>query len=54
LVKDRVVDDGELMTTGGVTSGVDLALRLVKREFDCDLADATADRMEYARARPVQ
>lgn len=54
LVKDRVVDDGDLITSGGVTSGVDLALWLVEREFDRDLADATADRMEYSRARPAQ
>jgi transcriptional regulator GlxA family with amidase domain len=28
VVKDRVVDDGDLITSGGVTSGVDLALWL--------------------------
>jgi transcriptional regulator GlxA family with amidase domain len=52
LVKDRVVDDGVLVTSGGVTSGIDLALWLVEREFGHDLAERTGARMEYPR--PVQ
>ena len=52
LVKDRVVDDGDLVTSGGVTSGIDLALWLVEREFGRDLAERTAERMEYPRAVP--
>ena len=53
LVKDRVVDDGDLITSGGVTSGIDLALWLVEREFGRDLAERVAARMEYPRARPL-
>jgi transcriptional regulator GlxA family with amidase domain len=52
LVKDRVVDDGDLVTSGGVTSGIDLALWLVEREFGRELAERTAARMEYPRAVP--
>ena len=52
LVKDRVVDDGDLVTSGGVTSGIDLALWLVEREFGRDLAEQAAERMEYHRAVP--
>lgn len=52
LVKERVVDDGDLVTSGGVTSGIDLALWLVERELSPDLADRIAKRMEYARQRP--
>ena len=52
LVKDRVVDDGDLVTSGGVTSGIDLALWLVEREFGHDLAERGASRMEYPRAVP--
>ena len=33
VVDERVVDDGDLVTSGGVTSGIDLALWLVEREF---------------------
>lgn len=54
LVKDRVVDDGDLVTSGGVTSGIDLALWLVEREHSAEVADRIADRMEYARARPSE
>src|SRR5918998_997253 len=38
VVEARVVDDGDLVTAGGVTSGIDLALWLVEREFGADLA----------------
>jgi transcriptional regulator GlxA family with amidase domain len=31
-VKDRIVDDGDLITSGGVTGGIDLALWLIERE----------------------
>jgi transcriptional regulator GlxA family with amidase domain len=50
---DRVVDDGDLVTCGGVTSGIDLALWLVEREFGCGLADEVADAMAYPRTRPT-
>lgn len=52
LVKDRVVDDGDLITSGGVTSGLDLALWIVERYADKQLADQVADRMEYSWTRP--
>ena len=51
LVRDRVVDDGDLVTSGGVTSGIDLALWLLEREVSRELADAVADGMEYHRIR---
>jgi len=43
----RVVDDGDVLTSGGVTSGIDLALHLVERFFGADLATSAARRMEY-------
>jgi transcriptional regulator GlxA family with amidase domain len=52
LVRDRVVDDGDLVTSGGVTSGIDLALWLVERECSPDIAERVAARMEYPRVRP--
>jgi len=33
VVRERVVDDGDLITSGGVTAGIDLALWLVEREW---------------------
>lgn len=49
VVRERVVDDGDLVTSGGVTSGIDLALWIVEREISPDVADRIAERMEYAR-----
>lgn len=47
VVDARVVDDGDLVTAGGVTSGIDLALHIVGREFGEDIASAVASQMEY-------
>jgi transcriptional regulator GlxA family with amidase domain len=44
---ERVVDDGDLVTSGGVTSGLDLALHLVAREVSPDIAHLVAERMEH-------
>ena len=45
----RVVDDGDVVTCGGVTSGIDLALHLVGREFGHAVADRIAHTLEYDR-----
>lgn len=47
VVEARVVDDGDVLTAGGVTAGIDLALHLVEREFDPDVAERVATEMEY-------
>lgn len=48
VVKDeRVVDQGQLVTSGGVTSGIDLGLHLVKRLVGDDVAKAIARRIEH-------
>ena len=52
VVDERVVDDGDLVTSGGVTSGIDLALWIVEREASADIADRVAFRMQYTRSRP--
>jgi transcriptional regulator GlxA family with amidase domain len=53
VVEARVVDDGELVSAGGVTSGIDLALWLVERFFGADLAEAIARELEHDRVGPV-
>ena len=53
LKTNRVVDDGNLITAGGVTSGIDLALHIVERERGADDADGIARAMEYTRDRDV-
>ena len=51
VVRERVVDDGDLVTGAGVTSGLDVALHLVERIGGTEAADAIADRMEHPRVR---
>ncbi len=43
----RVVDEGGVITAGGVTSGIDLGLHLVARFFGDELAETVAEVMEY-------
>ncbi|ADQ67019.1 transcriptional regulator containing an amidase domain and an arac-type DNA-binding hth domain [Halogeometricum borinquense DSM 11551] len=45
----RFVDDGDVLTAGGVTSGLDLALHLVERECGLKIADQVAAEIEYER-----
>jgi transcriptional regulator GlxA family with amidase domain len=49
----RVVDDGDILTAGGVTSALDLALHIVARERGEDLASAGAQRIEHEPRGPV-
>jgi transcriptional regulator GlxA family with amidase domain len=53
IVDARVVDDGDVLTAGGVTAGIDLALWLVERHWGQSLADRIAQEMEYERRGPV-
>ncbi len=45
----RVVDDGDILTAGGVTSGIDLALWIVERERGAEAADMVAREIEHTR-----
>ncbi|MGH8991795.1 MAG: DUF427 domain-containing protein [Acidimicrobiia bacterium] len=51
VLDQRVVDDGDLVTAAGVTSGIDLALRLVERLAGPEAAEREAARIEYAWTR---
>lgn len=53
LVDARVVDDGTILTAGGVTAGLDLAFHLVEREFGIEVATSVSTTMEYERRGPV-
>jgi len=48
-VRARVVDDGDLVSAGGVTSGLDLALHLLERDFGPRIAHAVEQLFEYER-----
>ena len=43
----RFVEDGNLASSGGLTSGMDLAFRVVERYFGRDVAEETAYNVEY-------
>jgi len=43
----RFVEEGKIATSGGLTSGIDLALRVVERYFGREVARQTATYMEY-------
>lgn len=48
-IQARVVDDGDLITAGGVTSGLDLGLYLLERELGPRIAHAVEEVFEYER-----
>ncbi|MEY2848588.1 MAG: hypothetical protein RI885_1253 [Actinomycetota bacterium] len=49
VVRTRVVDDGDLVSSGGVTSGLDLGFHLATREFGPNVASAVERLFEYER-----
>ncbi|NUT50936.1 MAG: DJ-1/PfpI family protein [Saccharothrix sp.] len=53
VVNARVVDDGDLITGGGITSGLDVALWLVERYLGAKLAQRAETVLEYERRGTV-
>jgi transcriptional regulator GlxA family with amidase domain len=53
VVHARVVYDGDVVTAGGVTSGLDLVLHLVERHWGAPLALAAERELEYERRGTV-
>jgi len=43
----RFVEDGDVASSGGLSSGIDLALHIVDRYFGKEVAQSTADELEY-------
>ena len=43
----RFVDNGKLVTAGGLTSGIDAALHVVARRLGDAVAQQTADELEH-------
>lgn len=52
-VPARIVDDGNLVSGGGVTSGLDVALYLVERELGSRIAHAVEQLFEFERRGTV-
>lgn len=53
LVDARVVDDEDVLTAGGVTAGIDLALWLVERFANPTLATEIASTLEHDRSDDI-
>jgi len=53
VVSARVVDDGNVVSAGGVTSGLDLALHLLERTLGPRIAHATESLLAYERRGTV-
>nr|3NOO_A Chain A, ThiJ/PfpI family protein [Pseudomonas fluorescens]3NOO_B Chain B, ThiJ/PfpI family protein [Pseudomonas fluorescens] len=51
-VHERVVRDGNLLTGGGITAGIDFALTLAAELFDAATAQRVQLQLEYAPAPP--
>jgi transcriptional regulator GlxA family with amidase domain len=47
----RWIDTGDIITSGGVSSGIDMALHLVERFASAELAQRTARQLEYRWVR---
>jgi transcriptional regulator GlxA family with amidase domain len=47
--RERFVDDG-IITSGGISAGIDMAFYIVETLFGKEVADETAHYMEYRRA----
>jgi len=43
----HVVEEGDLLTSAGISAGIDMALRVVARHHGEEVARATARHMEY-------
>jgi cyclohexyl-isocyanide hydratase len=46
-VEERVVEDGDVITAGGVTAAIDLGLYLVDRLAGAEVRDRIRAQMEY-------
>lgn len=49
VIDARVVDDGDVVTAGAITAGIDLGLHLLERELGEQVATAVAEGMAYER-----
>ena len=52
VTEQRWVDTGRIVTSGGISAGIDMALHLVRRLYSLELAQSTARQMEFDWTRP--
>ena len=49
----RWVDSGQIVTSGGISAGIDMSLHLIERLVGLDLAQRTARQMDYEWRRDL-
>jgi transcriptional regulator GlxA family with amidase domain len=47
VVQERVVDEGDVITAGGVSASIDLGLHLVQKLAGADARQRIASQMDY-------
>ena len=45
----RFVDNGKVITSGGISAGIDMSFHVIERLYGKDTAESTSDYMEYRR-----
>lgn len=53
VLSDRIVDDHDIITARGVTSGIDLALWIIERFVSSEVAYSVEERLEYEKSGTV-
>jgi len=54
IVKDeRFVDNGKIITSGGISAGIDMSLYVIELIYGSDTAQRTAVYMEYGHIQPA-
>lgn len=53
VVTAKVVDEGKIITSGGITSGIDLALWILERYYGKNVTVSVERQLEYNRTGPV-
>ena len=54
VVQRRIVDEGDIVTSAGVSAGIDMALHMVARLRGAVAAREVARRMEYLPSQPIE
>ena len=47
MVPERIVDEGDIVTAGGVAASIDLGLHIVQRLSGVDARERVARQMDY-------
>lgn len=43
----KYVDEGHIITSGGISSGINMSFHIIKNLLGVEIAERTAKRMEY-------